>query len=261
MTDYFKNKRLFLLDMDGTIYIDDRFIDGAAAFLAAVRQTKRQYLFLTNNSSKGPDAYIKKLAEMGLAAAETDFVTSADVTLAYLRERYADRVLYVVGTESLKNHFRRGGLTVTDTPRPDVGALVLGFDTELTFRKIEDACILLNRGMDYIATHPDMVCPTGYGSVPDCGALAAMLESATDRKPLVLGKPKPEMVYAAMKKAGALPEETVLIGDRLHTDIACGVNAGIDTVLVLSGEATQADAEKSEVKPTLILKSVAEICF
>jgi len=259
MREFLDGKQLFLLDMDGTLYIGDRLIPGAGAFLVRLRETGRRYLFLTNNSSKGTDAYIQKLADMGINASPGDFLTSADVTRDYLREHYDEKAIYVFGTESLKAHFRSGGLTVCDDLRSDISALVIGFDTELTFRKIEEACILLNRGVDYIATHPDMVCPTSYGSVPDCGALAAMLESATGRRPLALGKPKPEIVYAALKNTGVPPESAVLIGDRLYTDVACGNNAGISTVLVLSGETTSEAADKSSIKPTVIANSVADL--
>ena len=137
--------------------------------------------------------------------------------------------------------------------------LVMGFDTELTFRKLEDACILLGQGVDYIATNPDFVCPTWYGSVPDCGSIAGILKTATGRMPRFIGKPQPEMILLALEKTGYAKEEAVLIGDRVYTDIASGVHAGIDTVLVLSGEGTVADAEASEEKPTFIMKDIGEV--
>ena len=135
----------------------------------------------------------------------------------------------------------------------------MGFDTELTFQKLEDACILLNRGVDYIATNPDWVCPTWYGSVPDCGSVSTMLFNATGRKPRFIGKPEPAMAYLAMEKAGCTKEETVLLGDRLYTDIACGVNAGISTIFVLSGEGTMDDLAKSDVKPEFVYDNIRAI--
>ena len=135
----------------------------------------------------------------------------------------------------------------------------MGFDTELTFRKLEDACILLGRGVDYVATNPDWVCPTRYGYVPDCGSVCEMLFRATGRRPYVVGKPKPDMVRLAMRAAGASPEETVVVGDRIYTDVASGVNAGVDTVLVLSGESTKEDAERSDVKPDFILRDIRQL--
>ena len=141
----------------------------------------------------------------------------------------------------------------------DVDCLCMGFDTELTFQKLEDACILLGRGVDYIATNPDWVCPTWYGYVPDCGSVSEMLYNATKRRPFFIGKPQPEMPLLAIEKTGYKKEETVIIGDRLYTDIACGVNAGISSVFVLSGEGTLEDIEKSEVKPEFVYDNIREI--
>ena len=141
----------------------------------------------------------------------------------------------------------------------DIDCLLVGFDTELTFKKLEDACILLGRGVDYIATNPDLVCPTWYGYVPDCGSVSTMLYNAAKRMPEFIGKPQPTMALAAMEKNGFTKEETALIGDRVYTDIACGVNAGITSVLVLCGEATMKDVESSDIKPTLIYQNIKEI--
>jgi len=136
---------------------------------------------------------------------------------------------------------------------------VMGFDTELTFGKLEDACILLGRGVDYIATNPDYVCPTWYGSVPDCGSIAGILKTATGREPRFIGKPNPEMLLLALEKTGLAAEDALMIGDRVYTDIASGVNAGVDTVLVLSGEGTVEDAEASEKKPTYIMDGIGDV--
>ena len=162
-------KRLFLLDMDGTIYLSETLFDGTLEFLRYVRAIGGRYLFLTNNSSRGTDAYIAKMARLGIEAFPDDFLTSADATIRYLRGRYLpETVYYVCGTESLKNQLRLAGLRVAETLRDDCSVVLLGYDTELTYEKLESCCILLNRGADYVATHPDLVCPTWYGSAPDC---------------------------------------------------------------------------------------------
>ena len=135
----------------------------------------------------------------------------------------------------------------------------MGFDTELTFKKLEDACILLGKNVDYIATNPDWVCPTSYGFVPDCGSVSEMLFNATKRRPAFIGKPEPAMALLAMEKTGFKPDETVLIGDRLYTDIACAVNAGIHSIFVLSGEGTLADIEKNDAKPEFIYENIKQI--
>lgn len=255
-----KQKKLFLLDMDGTLYLDDNLFDGAAEFLRYIRESGGRYLFLTNNSSKSGDAYVEKMRRLGIEAARSDFLTSVDATILYLREHGGqDRLYYVCGTESFKTQLREAGFRLTEDRDAAVDTLLMGFDTELTFQKLEDACILLGRGVDYIATNPDWVCPTWYGYVPDCGSVCEMLRRATGRSPYVIGKPKPDMVNLAMRKVNLSLGETVVVGDRLYTDIACGVNAGVDTVLVLSGETKHEDIETSDVKPSYILSGIKEL--
>ena len=253
-------KRLFLMDMDGTIYLSETLFDGTLDFLRFVREDGGRCIFLTNNSSRGTDAYVEKLRRMGIAAEAEDFFTSADATILYIRKTYApDTRFYVCGTRSLKAQLRGAGLQVAESPEENPSVVLLGYDTELTYEKLETCCILLNRGAEYLATHPDMVCPTWYGSAPDCGSLIEMLFTATGRRPRVIGKPQPEMALAAMEKFGCRPEETCLIGDRIYTDIACGVNAGIDTVFVLSGEGVPADIEKYGVRPAYIFENIREV--
>ena len=246
--------------MDGTIYLSETLFDGTLDFLAYVRRIGGRYLFLTNNSSRGTDAYIEKLARLGIASEPSDFLTSADATIRYLRKTYApDTRYFVCGTESLKSQLRGAGFRVIDRLCDEISVVLLGYDTELTYEKLETCCILLNRGADYIATHPDMVCPTWYGSAPDCGSVIEMLYTATGRRPRVIGKPQPEMALTAMEKYGYSPAETCLIGDRVYTDIACGVNAGIDTVFVLSGEGVRSDTEKYKVEPTFIFENIRQV--
>ena len=148
---------------------------------------------------------------------------------------------------------------MTDKLEEGISLLVCGFDTELTFQKLEDACILLGRGVDFVATNPDWVCPTSYGSVPDCGSVCEMLFRATGRRPKFIGKPEPEMALLSMERYGYSREETVLIGDRIYTDIACGVNAGIDTAFVLSGEGVPADIEKFHIRPSETYRNIRDI--
>lgn len=249
--------RLFLLDMDGTIYLDNDLFDGVTDFLEHIKNIGGRYIFLTNNSSKSVDKYIEKLAELGIASTADDFLTSTDATILYLKKKAYNKI-YAFGTASFKEQLRSADLPITDKPEDGIDCLCLGFDTELTFKKLEDACILLGRNVDYIATNPDWVCPTWYGFVPDCGSVSQMLYNATKRRPMFIGKPEPTMALLAMEKTGYAPQETALIGDRLYTDIACGVNAGVNSVFVLSGEGTMADLEKSDVKPDFVYKNIKE---
>ena len=253
------DKRLFLLDMDGTLYLDDDLFPGTIPFLRRIREKGGRYLFLTNNSSRGADSYVEKLRRLGIESVPEDFLTSVDALILFLRKgAYQGKPLYVAGTESFRRQLRSAGFSVT-SDREEAEVLICGFDTELTFQKLEDACILLNRGVEFVAANPDWVCPTWYGYVPDCGSVCEMLFRATGRRPRFIGKPEPAMAYLAMQRCGFAPEQTLMVGDRLYTDIACGVHAGIDTALVLSGESTTADIPASPEKPTYIFDNIRDL--
>lgn len=259
-----REKKLFLLDMDGTIYLDNQLFDGALDFLSLVRSRGGRCLFLTNNSSRSVESYVTKLRNMGIPVSAEDFITSADAMALFLKEKYGieavrKKKIYFLGTESFKEQMRKEGFLVADRLEEGIDSLVVAFDRELTFAKLEEACILLNRGVDYFATNPDWVCPTAWGYVPDCGSICQMLENATGRKPYFVGKPEAAMIRMALKQCECQPKEALLIGDRLYTDIACGVNGGIDTIFVLSGEGTLEDLQNSTVKPSWIAKDIKEI--
>ena len=253
-----KDKRLFLLDMDGTIYLDNDLFDGTTDFLEYVKSVGGRYIFLTNNSSKSVDKYVEKLASLGIESTPDDFLTSVNATVLYLKKKSYSKI-YAFGTRSFVEQLKDAGLPVVTELCDDIDCLCMGFDTELTFKKLEEACILLGRGVDYIATNPDWVCPTWYGFVPDCGSVSEMLYNATKRRPIFIGKPEPTMALLAIEKTGFKKEETALMGDRLYTDIACGVNAGISSIFVLSGEGTMEDLEKSEVKPEFVYDNIRQI--
>lgn len=253
-----REKRLFLLDMDGTIYLDEQLFDGVPEFLRYVRRIGGRYLFLTNNSSRGVEGYIEKMHRLGIDTCREDYLTSVDATIRYLRASLPGRICYVAGTASFMDQLAQAGIPVT-RDREQAEVLLCGFDTELTFQKLEDACILLNRGVPFIATNPDWVCPTWYGSVPDCGSVCEMLYRATKRRPRAIGKPQRAMVDLALRRTGLPPQAALVVGDRLYTDIACGVNAGVDAAFVLSGEGTLADLETSDVKPTWVFDDIAAL--
>ncbi len=254
-----QHKKLFLFDLDGTLYLGDTLFPGAKELLACIRARGGQYRFLTNNSSRSVAAYVEKLARLGVAAEESDFLTSVDALSYYLREHGGkDKRYYVCGTESMKSQLRAAGFAIAEG-RADADALLMGFDTELTFQKLEDACILLGQGVPYIATNPDWVCPTSYGFVPDCGSVCEMLWRATNRRPVVIGKPEPLMPQLAMLESGVSAQETLLIGDRIYTDIASGANALIDTLLVLSGETKEEDLPDARPQPSFVLPDVAAL--
>ena len=261
-----KDKKLFLLDMDGTIYLDDYLFEGVPEFLAKIKEKNGRYIFMTNNSSKSVSAYIEKLNKLGILSSEDDFMTSVDATIEFLKDKYGmeayNKTIYIMGTKSFMEQMAKSGFKITTEATEDVNIILCGFDRELTYKKLEDICRMLSdkeRNIDYFATNPDWVCPTDFGSVPDCGSMCQMLEIATGRKPYFIGKPQPDMALLAMKKTGFGPDETLVIGDRLYTDVACGINAGVDACFVLSGEGTLEDLKKYDVKPTYILENIKEL--
>ena len=255
----FENTRLFLFDMDGTLYIGDRLFDFTEELLSSIKRAGKKYLFITNNSSKSVNAYVEKLARLGIKATAEDFLTSSQATAWYLKKNYPGKRLYVCGTQSLKAELRENGFEITeDTEKAE--CIVMGFDTELTFKKLEDVSkMLCTRNLPYIATNPDYACPTEYGSVPDCGSVCDMIYNAAGKRPFVIGKPSPLMIQLAMEKAGCTPLETAVIGDRIYTDIKSGLNAGALSVLVMSGETTPEILANSEDKPDIVLENAGEM--
>ena len=255
------NKRLFLLDIDGTICRGNALIPGAGDFLQAIRRSGGQYVFITNNSTRSTQDYIRFFRTLGVPSDEHNYLTAGTTTIRYLQERYAGQHIYALATDSFLKECRHSGLQITTNARDKaITCVLVSYDSALTYEKIKDVCLLLTtRRVDYIATNPDLVCPVDFGYLPDCGAICNMIETATHRRPKFLGKPEPAMVQYALQAAGCAPEEALVVGDRLYTDIACGLRAGVDTALVLSGEATLADVQASTDKPTWIFPSVAEL--
>lgn len=264
ITANIKDKKLFLLDIDGTISFDATPIDGTLEFLEEVRARGGKYIFITNNSTKSIEDYVSKFTKMGILVDKTNFLTSSYATAMYLKERYDNQLLYVLGTKSFLAELRQFGLNITDTVTEElksrIVAAIVGFDNELTYSKIENICELLQTTqIDYLATNPDLACPVSYGYVPDCGAICNMLKEAVKREPIFIGKPNRLMVDMARETYGYTAKETIVIGDRLYTDIACGIQAGVDTAVVFTGEAKFEDLETTEFPPTYYGDSIKDI--
>lgn len=255
-----RQKKLYLFDMDGTLYLGDQLYSFTTDLLETLRATGRKYLFMTNNSSKSVEDYIKKLAKLGIPATREDFITSSQATAYYLKEHHWGQKLYVCGTRSLRRELEMEGFETTESVE-ETQCIVMGFDTELTFQKLHDVSYLLltRENIPYIATNPDYVCPTEFGSVPDCGSVCDMIFNATGKRPVVIGKPSPLMPLLAMERNGYTKEETAVVGDRIYTDVKSGLNAGITGILVMSGETTQEILDASEDKPHLVLQDAGEI--
>lgn len=252
--------KLYLFDMDGTLYLGNQLYSFTKELLLEIRKNGGTYLFMTNNSSKSVSDYVKKLASLGIAATREDFITSSQATAYYLRKHHWGKTIYVCGTESLKQELRQEGFTVSENIS-ETECIVMGFDTELTFQKLHDVSYLLLTQPDlpYIATNPDLVCPTEFGSVPDCGSVCEMIYNATGKRPIVIGKPSPLMPELAIERIGVCKEEACVIGDRIYTDIKSGLNAGITGILVLSGETTEEILANSSDKPHLVLQDAGEL--
>lgn len=254
-----KEKTLYLLDMDGTIYNENEIFDGTLEFLEEIERRGGQYVFITNNSSKSVEDYVQKVRAMGINAEYENFYTSGQATAMYLKENYPNQVVYCMGTKSLIKELREAGIEVVTEVDERAGVVLLGFDTENTSEKIRNTCIMLGRDVAYLATNPDLVCPVSFGYIPDCGSMSIMLKNATGKEPFFIGKPEPIMVNCVLKKLNCKREDAVIVGDRLYTDIKTGANAQVDTICVLSGEASMEDILQGEVEPTYIFKSVKEI--
>lgn len=265
--------KCFALDMDGTIYLGTEWIDGAMDFLKAVKDSGRDYVFLTNNSSKNPNAYVDKLSKMGLNVTKDKIISSGDATIAYVKKNYPGEKVYLLGNSLLREQFIEAGIALVEddeklaaavacgNEKENVPALVVtAFDTELDYKKMCIVCDYIRAGIPYISTHPDYNCPTETGFIPDSGAIHAFIEASTGRKPdEIMGKPNAGIIDYLKERTGFAAQELAMVGDRLYTDVAAGVNNGLTGVLVLSGEATLEDALKSEVKPHLIFDSVKDI--
>jgi NagD protein len=243
------------LDLDGTLYRGRRLFDATIPFLARVRRLGIGYTFLTNNTSLSKADYRGKLNRLGIDAVESQIVTPADATIAYLRERLpAVATIAVLGTPSLCRQFEEAGFRVTwEAPE----ALVVGFDTTLTYDRLCRAAHAIAAGLPFLATHPDLVCPTDEPTVlVDCGAICACLSAATGRRPVVLGKPDPSMLGELCTRLGLETHTLAMVGDRIATDIAMAHHAGAFSVLVLSGEATEEDARSLARPPDLVVADV-----
>jgi 4-nitrophenyl phosphatase len=242
------------MDMDGTIYLGDQLLPGAQDWLNTLETFKMPYYFLTNNSSRSRVEYADKLVQMGLDISEEKIFTSGEATAIYLKKIYPGVSLYVVGTPPLREEFVRHGFKQT-SDNPDVA--VLGFDTTLTYERLWKLCDLVVSGKPYIATHPDINCPTPDGFKPDIGAMIELVATSTGRRPdVIVGKPYAPIVEALADKTGFPVETHCMVGDRLYTDIALG-RWGMTTALVLSGETQPADLQGSEFKPDFVVEDIA----
>lgn len=251
------NIKCFALDMDGTIYLGEQWIDGAIEFLHRIEETGRSYVFLTNNSSKNAAVYVEKLHRMGLDVGEAKIVTSGQAAIYHLKQHFPGAKVFLLGNPMLREEFVQAGI-ILEEEHPDV--VMTAFDTSLDYRKMCKVCDYVRAGLPYLATHPDYNCPTETGFIPDIGAIHAFIHASAFRYPdRIIGKPNADIIEYLCTRVNTNREEIAMVGDRLYTDIAAGRNNGLKSILVLSGEAAMEDVYHSDVKPHLIFNSVKNI--
>ncbi len=246
---------VFLFDMDGTLNMGEQPIDGAMETLRILNQKGKKVYFVTNNSSKARSDYQKKIKRLGYEATLDQIVTSGMATASYLNKHFSGKKIYVLGTQTLKNELKTYGINVWEEEDADV--MVLAFDTELTYEKLWKATNVVSAGKPYIATHPDFVCPSDRGNMPDAGAYIALVEKTTGRLPdVIVGKPYAPMAEFTAEFCKTDYDKMAFVGDRLYTDIKFAVNNGMTGILVMTGETTKEMLEQSDVKPDYVLDSV-----
>lgn len=251
-----KNKKLFVFDMDGTIYLGGKVFDFAVRFINNLRSAGYHVLFFTNNASHDPGFYMNKLEKMGFAPHEGEILTSGDVTVGFLKNHRAGMPVYLVGTPELERQFIGSGITLSE----NAGIVVTSFDTTLTYEKLKTACRLIRNGAEYLSTHPDFNCPTEDGFIPDSGAIAAFITASTGVTPTYFGKPYRSAVTMMCELTGFPTEDICIFGDRLYTDIALGKKNGVTSILVLTGETTENDVIRADEadRPDFMISSLAD---
>lgn len=249
--------RCFALDMDGTIYLGEQWIDGAVDFLHKIEETGRSYVFVTNNSSKNAAVYVEKLHRMGLDVDEDKIVTSGQATIYYIQKHFSGKKVFLLGNRLLQEEFMQAGIELDDDA-PDI--VVTAFDTSLDYKKMCKVCDHVRAGLPYLATHPDYNCPTETGFIPDAGAIHAFIQASAFRYPdRIIGKPNEDIINYLTNRVNSERDEIAMVGDRLYTDIAAGRNNGLKSILVLSGEASMEDVQKSDILPDMIFNSVQDM--
>ncbi len=255
-----KNKKLFLFDIDGVIRVGDIILDGAKQLVEYINQTGGKSIFITNNSTKNCNSYVQYFRDFGFDVDESNFFTALSVTVKYLLSHHKQDKIFVLGTKSLVDELVANGLNITTMVEDHIDVVLVAYDNELTYQKLSDVCkVLQTQQTTYLATNIDNCCPIDFGFVPDCGSIVDMIYGSTKQKPKFLGKPNPDMVNAAIASTNFTQEQTIVVGDRLYTDIACGINAGVDTCTVFTGEVKPADLQNTEYMPTYQFDNIMQL--
>ncbi len=250
--------RAFLLDIDGTTLLGEHALPGAEAFIGWLRAEAIPFLWMTNNTSRTRQAWLDRLASAGLDPRPEEMYTAGDATIDFLTAPEPRPRIDLIGPAALQAEFAAAGIDVV-APEADADAVVLAYDVELTYAKIQRAALRLQAGAAFYATHPDVTCPTPDGPIPDVGSFLAMFETACGRTPQVIGKPEATMVAGALGRLGIAAGDAVMVGDRLATDIAMAARAGLVGCLVLSGVTGAEDVAASTLQPDHVFGGIAEV--
>lgn len=248
-------KKLWILDMDGTVYLGDRLFDETLPFLERIKANGARYLFFTNNASRAKSTYVDRLNNMGIPATADDILTSAETTLQFLHTHRKGKKVYLIGTPDLEKRFAQDGIELSE----EADIVVVSFDTTLVYEKLSIGCRLIRNGAEFLSTHPDFNCPVEGGFIPDSGAICALVTASTGKTPRYFGKPYPEVLQAVEEHTGISREDMVVVGDRLYTDIALGADNGVDSVLVLTGETSPEDEKAATTHPAFIADSIGSL--
>ena len=249
--------KCFLLDLDGTVYLEGKLIGDMQNTLKKIRESGRKIVYLTNNSSRSKKGYIEKLKKIGIFDERDDVYTSGNSMEDYLNTYHKGKKVYLVGTEELRGEFLESGIILSED---EADIVVLSYDTELEYSKLVKAVTFMHRGAKYVCTHGDINCPAQEVYLPDIGSFIALIEKSTGKTPVVnCGKPYTEMGDAIKRALDLSGEEIMMCGDRLYTDIAFGGVNKISTMLVLSGETSIKDYEKSDTKATVVFDSLNDL--
>ena len=255
--DVLESIKCFIVDMDGTFYLGNSLLPGAKEFAECVEKSGKRFFFFTNNSSHNEEECLGKLRKYGYDAKDGTVIISSHVTIDFLKRNRPGKTVYLVGNKNLTGDFIKGEIPMTEE-MPDI--VVIGFDTELTYEKLNKACNYIAQGAEYIVTHPDVNCPLKDGFMPDVGSYMALIKASTGREPdLIMGKPYAYTVDYVTNRIGCKREEVAFVGDRLETDIAIGVKNGLKAVLVYTGVTAPEMYEKSDIKATAAFENIGEL--
>lgn len=251
-----KKIKCFILDLDGTVYLGNKILDGSIEFLNILEKSNIKFKFFTNNSSKNAKVYIDKITNMGYNVKNNMMMISNEVIIDHIKKELSNKKVFILGNEYLRNDFINSNIDVVEE---NADVVVVGFDTSLVYENVSKACDFIRNGATFLGVNPDFNCPMENGFIPDCGSICAMITASTGKEPVFFGKPSQYTLKYILNDMGLKEEEIAFVGDRLYTDIAMGKDNDLVTILVLSGETKIEDLKESNIQPTLIFNSLKEL--